>query len=298
MRVLGKDKIIYSFCPEQKFAYYVEDGETFWVETEDCYGGRFQNATDLRVESMDTSRFDAAVGPIHISNATQNDTLCVEVLDIQLADHGVMVTAKNLGVLGDKIQVPTTKIIPIKNGFAYFDEHIKIPLNPMIGVMGVLPESGSFRCTVPGCFGGNMDTKELAIGTKAYFPIFQPGCGLALSDLHACMGDGELSGTGLEIAGRVCIKVSILKGINIRCPILESVEAVYMIITEETFEKALYTAASDAASFLQNQLTLDFQDAYRLLSAACDICISQVVNGVYTLKLRIPKYLLRKENRS
>ena len=292
MRVFGKDKVIYFFRPDQPPAYYVNDGETFWVETDDCYNGMFQSEADLRLESVDTSKFDAAVGPICISNATTDDTLCVEVLDIQLAGHGVMVTAKNLGVLGRMIEMPSTRIIPVRDGCACFGEGINLPINPMIGVMGVLPAEGSFRCTVPGDFGGNMDTKELTVGTKAYFPVFQEGAGLALSDLHACMGDGELSGTGLEIAGRVCIRVSVLKGKKINRPILETADAVYIIVTKETFEQAVQTAAADAVSILKNRLGVGFQDAYRLLSAACDIRISQVVNGVYTLKVRIPGALL------
>lgn len=292
MKVLGKDKVIYFFRPDLPPAYHVEDGETFWVETDDCYNGRFQSEADLRTESVDTSKFDAAVGPIHIQGATTNDSLCVQVLDIQLADHGVMVTAKRLGVLGTEIQAPNTRIIPVQNGYAHFSEGIRLPVRPMLGVMGVLPGEGSFRCTVPGDFGGNMDTKELTVGTKAYFPIFQPGGGLALSDLHACMGDGELSGTGLEIAGRVCIRVSVCKGKRIRRPILETADAVYVIATEATFEQAVQTAAKDAVSILQSRLGLNHADAYRLMSAACDLGISQVVNGVYTLKVRIPKRLL------
>lgn len=292
MRTLSKDKVIYFFSPDCEFAYHVNDGETFWIETDDCYNGRFKSEKDLRTDSVDVSKFDAAVGPIHVSNATTKDTLCVEVVDIQLADHGVMVTAKNLGVFGKRIKAPNTKIIPIKDGYASFSKEIKLPLNPMIGVMGVLPEKGRFRCTVPGAFGGNMDTKELTIGTKAYFPIFVEGAGLAVSDLHACMGDGELSGTGLETAGKVCIRVSVIKNRRINRPMLETEDGIFAISTEDTFEEALRVAAMDMISVLQSKLSLDFPDAYRLLSATCDIRISQVVNGVYTLKMRMPKYLV------
>ena len=37
---------------------------------------------------------------------------------------------------------------------------------------------------------------------NGYLPVSVPGAGLAVGDLHACMGDGELSGTG--IAGLRC----------------------------------------------------------------------------------------------
>lgn len=292
MQTLGKNNVIYFFRPDCRFVYQVEDGETFWVETDDCYNGLFKKESDLRTEDVDTSRFDAAVGPIEVRGATTRDTLCVEVVEIQLANQGVMVTAKNLGIFGNMIDQPNTKILPIRDGCAVFSDRIRLPLTPMIGVMGVLPEQGQFRCTVPGDFGGNMDTKELTVGTKAYFPVFVDGAGLAVSDLHACMGDGEMSGTGLEIAGRICLRVSLLKGQSIRRPVLETPDAVYTIATKATFEDALRTAAMDMVCILQRRLGLNFPDAYRLLSAACDIRISQVVNGVYTLKARVPKSLL------
>lgn len=293
MKTFTAEKHIYSFKPHTPFAFRVKTDELFCVEMNDCYNGIFQKETDLRTPETDTSKFDAAVGPIYIEDACMGDTLCVEILDIQLSAHGVMVVTKGLGVLGDKVDVPSTKIIPIKEDMAVFSETIKVPVNPMIGVMGVLPQKGEYRCTVPGDFGGNMDTKELTIGTKVYLPVFQDGAGLAVSDLHACMGDGELSGTGLEIAGKVFLKATVKKDLPIQRPLVETKDAFYIIATNATFEGAYRIAAFDAVSFLEEKTGLDFADSYRLMSACCDIRISQIVNGVYTLKIRIPKMIIK-----
>lgn len=295
MKILSKDKVIYNFTPDNEHVYFVEDGEVFWVETDDCYGGQIKTINDLR-PNIDISTMDAAVGPINISNATTKDLLCVEVLDIQFESQGVMVTSKGLGVLGDKIQTADTKIIEIKNGFALFSDEIKLPLTPMIGVMGVSPEFDNIHCAIPGDHGGNMDTKEIKIGSKVYLPIFVDGAGLAISDLHACMGDGELSGTGIETPGKVCLKTTVIKGEKIKRPIIETEDSIYTIATESTFNEAIRVAVSDMISILQNKLRLSFPDAYRLLSATCDIRISQVVNGVYTLKVKAPKYIINYSN--
>ncbi len=291
MKVLGKDKVIYSFNPKNEPVYFVEDGETFWLETDDCYGGQIKTESDLR-PNIDISIMDAAVGPINVANATTSDLLCIEVLDIQFESQGVMVTSVGLGVLGHKINTPDTKIIKIKDGYAYFSENIKLPLTPMIGVMGVSPKEGDIHCAIPGDHGSNMDTKEVTIGSKVYLPIFVNGAGLGVSDLHACMGDGELSGTGIETPGRVCLKVCVIKDKQIKRPLIETKDSIYTIATESTFEKAIEVAVEDMINILQEMLDLDFPDAYRLLSATCDIKISQVVNGVYTLKVRAPKYVI------
>lgn len=291
MKILRKDKMIYNFSPDNEHVYFVDDGESFWLETDDCYGGQIKTSNDLRT-NIDISIMDAAVGPINVSNATTNDILCVEVLDIQFEPQGVMVTSKGLGVLGDRIETADTKIIKVKDGFAFFSDEIKLPLTPMIGVMGVSPASGSTHCAIPGDFGGNMDTKEVKIGSKIYFPIFVEGAGLAVSDLHACMGDGELSGTGIETPGKVFLKTTVIKGKKIKRPLIETIDSIYTIATEDTFEEAIKIAVSDMVDILQEKLNLSFPDAYRLLSATCDIKISQVVNGVYTLKVRAPKYVI------
>ena len=47
---------------------------------------------------------------------------------------------------------------------------------------------------------------------------------------------------------------------------------------------------SDGVQFLQEKLSLSFPDAYRLLSAVCDIQISQVVNDWKTARLHCPKF--------
>jgi|SRR5659263_202566 len=295
MKTFGKDKLIYYFGPENKPVYFAEDGETFWVETGDCYSGQIKTVNDLR-PNIDISIMDAAVGPINISNATPSDTLCVEVVDIQFAPQGVMVTSVGLGVLGKMIKAPNTKIIEIKGGYAHFSDSIKLPLTPMIGVMGVSPKEGRIHCATPGNHGGNMDTKEVTIGSKVYLPIFVEGAGLAIADLHACMGDGELSGTGIETAGKVCVKVTVIKNKQIERPIIETDDSIYTIATEATYEKGIEVAVTDMVALLQKKLDLDFPDAYRLLSATCDIKISQVVNGVYTLKVRVPRYVIN--NRS
>ena len=257
MKIIPKDKVIFHFSPANEANYTVEDGEIFWVEADDS--GQITDASVKRPD-IDISIMDCAVGPICIQGAHPGDTLCVEVLAIDLAPQGVMVTSKGLGVLGDRITQPDTKIIPVHDGFAHFSDTIKIPLTPMIGVMGVAPKSGEIHCAVPHDHGANLDTKLIRTGARVYFPVNVEGAGLAVGDMHACMGDGELSGTGIEIAGRM------------------------------TLEESIKTAAADAVEFLMTKLSLSFPAAYRLMSATCDAQISEVVDDNVTVRLHCPKF--------
>lgn len=290
MRVIPKNKVIFSFNSNNKAFYEVENGETFWVETDDCYSGQIKNSSIKRPD-IDISIMDCSVGPIDVKGAMPGDTLCVEVLAIEFAPQGVMVTSRGLGVLGDKITEPDTKIIPIEDGFAHFSDEIRLPLTPMIGVCGVAPKPGlDIHCAIPGDHGSNMDTKMVKVGSKVYLPVSVEGAGLAVGDLHACMGDGELSGTGIETAGLICIKTTVYKNRPVRRPVIETRDSLYFVASDRTLEAATKVAVDDTVSFLMKKLTLSFPDAYRLLSATCDIQISQVVNDLLTVRVHCPKF--------
>ena len=289
MRVIPKDKVIFSFNAEHPCQYTVQDGETFWVETDDCYSGQITDASVKRPD-IDISIMDCSVGPIAVQGARPGDTLCVEILAIEFGPQGVMVTSKGLGVLGDRFTEPDTKVILIRDGFAHFSDTIRLPLTPMVGVCGVAPKPGlDVHCAVPGDHGSNLDTKMIKVGSRVYLPVAVPGAGLAVGDLHACMGDGELSGTGIETPGRICIKTTVYRDRPVERPVIETADALYFVASAETLEESIRLAVSDTAAFLEKKLGLDFPDAYRLLSATCDIQISQVVNDWKTVRVRCPK---------
>ena len=71
----------------------------------------------------------------------------------------------------------------------------------MIGVIGTAPAEGTISCGTPDAHGGNMDTKIITEGTTLLLPVNVPGALLAMGDLHAGMGDGEVGISGLEIKG-------------------------------------------------------------------------------------------------
>jgi formamidase len=57
--------------------------------------------------------------------------------------------------------------------------------------------------------GGNTDVKQMVKGTTLLFPCFIDGCGLSVGDVHWAQGDGEVSGTAIEMNAVVTVKVEI-----------------------------------------------------------------------------------------
>lgn len=290
MKTISKDPVIYTFSAAHPPRCTVESGEEFWVEMDDCYGGQVRDASVKRPD-LDLGKIDGSVGPIQVEGALPGDALRVEILEIVLADRGVMMTGRGLGILGDRILTPDTKVIPIRDGMAWFSPQLPMPLSPMVGVCGVAPAPGlDIPCVTPGDHGANLDTTLVREGSTVYLPVFVPGAGLAVGDLHACMGDGELSGTGLEIAGRIRIRTTVLPRLSLPRPVVETEEALYLLSSAPSLEEAVKLASGDATAFLQRCLALVFPDAYRLLSAMCSVQISQVVNPLVTVRIRIPKF--------
>ena len=59
--------------------------------------------------------------------------------------------------------------------------------------------------------GGNMDIRYLGVGVTVYLPCYVEGCGLALGDLHFAQGDGEVSGTAIEMDADVMVTTRVIK---------------------------------------------------------------------------------------
>jgi len=61
--------------------------------------------------------------------------------------------------------------------------------------------------------GGNTDIKQMVKGTTLLFPCFVDGCMLSIGDVHWAQGDGEVSGTAIEMNAIVTVKVEVRKGL-------------------------------------------------------------------------------------
>ena len=80
----------------------------------------------------------------------------------------------------------------------------------LCGPDGLAPNE-CLRTIPPREHGGNMDIRYLQAGVSIYLPCFVEGCGLAIGDLHYAQGDGEVSGTAIEMSANVWITTEVIK---------------------------------------------------------------------------------------
>jgi formamidase len=62
--------------------------------------------------------------------------------------------------------------------------------------------------------GGNMDVKQMQVGTTLYLPCFVDGCLLSIGDVHFAQGDGEVAGTAIEMDATVTVQVRVRKAMG------------------------------------------------------------------------------------
>ncbi|HLS20857.1 MAG TPA: acetamidase/formamidase family protein [Bacillota bacterium] len=287
-----KDSYIYSFDRKNKPIARVQLGEVFAVKTLDCYGGVITSENQLRSDFPDL-KINGATGPIYVEGVEKGDTLAVEILKIDLDDQGVMITQPGGGLLGDQITESETRILPVYDDYALLADRVQIPLNKMIGVIGVAPAEKPVSSVSPGSHGGNLDTKEITEGNTVYFPVGTDGALLALGDMHAAMGDGELNGTGIEIGGTAILRVKKKPDVSITSPIVETNTQTMFLYSDEDFHEAVKGSMGIAVDWLQKKHDLKYSDAYRLLTAVGDIKVSQLVNPKVTVRVAIPKTIFQ-----
>ncbi len=163
--------------------------------------------------------------------------------------------------------------------------------------------------------GGNMDVQQMQVGTTLLLPCFVDGCGLFVGDVHFAQGDGEVSGTAIEIGAKVTVRTEIRKGegANITGPHFEGGAQLKNIAPTEFYATvgfplkdkgvippfiayldggqigglenlnedltlAARMALIELIDYIQREHGLSREQAYILTSVAADLVVGQVVD--------------------
>lgn len=277
MKVIPRDKVVYSFSARHEPVEHALPGELVLFETEDAFQGQIKDEK-ASLNKLDWSRVNGVTGPVYVDGAEPGDTLVVEILDVKVGDRGVIVTIPESGVLRMKPIGPSTRIVEISRGYIHFDKDVRVKANPMIGTIGVAPESSEIPSGSLGKHGGNMDVKDLTAGTRLYLPTFIEGALFAAGDVHAVQADGELCVSSVETAADVLLRFNLIKDKKAEWPFLETRDCYAFLACGETLDEAATLAAETAVGALARQYSWSFEKAYMFASLAVNLEINQVVD--------------------
>lgn len=288
---LDDSKTLFSFDKDLKPVLKVPSGETVRIRTKDCFGNQLQGPED-QLSEIDWEAINPATGPIYVEGAVAGGTLKVHIDNIELDAQTSSCTGKDEGVCGDRFSDWATHFCKVEDGKIVWDERLSIPVAPMIGVIGVAPEGEPVNCGTPGKHGGNMDNTAIAAGATLYFPVAVDGALFGCGDMHAVMGDGEVSVSGAEVAGYATVTLTALPELSVPNPLIENDTHFGIIVSAESLDKAAELAVQQMVDLLASRTNESEADLVMLLSLVADVRVCQMVDPEKTVRFMVPKYVL------
>lgn len=288
---LDDSKTLFSFDKDLEPVLKVPSGETVRIRTKDCFGNQLQGPED-QLSEIDWEAINPATGPIYVEGAVEGGTLKVHIDNIELDAQTSSCTGKDEGVCGDRFSDWATHFCKVEDGKVVWDERLSIPLAPMIGVIGVAPEGEPVNCGTPGKHGGNMDNTAIAAGATLYFPVAVDGALFGCGDMHAVMGDGEVSVSGAEVAGYATVTLTALPELSVPNPLIENETHFGIIVSAESLDKAAELAVQQMVDLLASRTNESEADLVMLLSLVADVRVCQMVDPEKTVRFMVPKYVL------
>lgn len=269
----------YLFSSENKPAARATPPASLTFKTMDCSTDRVKSPTDLGPDFIPITEVNPVTGPVYIEGAAPGDALAITIEAIRLGPQAHIKLIPGNGICRHRVRSPMTKVCRIEGDRVDFSPSLKIPVRPMVGTIGTAPSGKAVHSVYGGPHGGNLDNNLIAPGATIYLPVFVPGALLAVGDLHARMGEGELGGIALETNGEVDLRVRLVKEVNLPCPFGENEEVIFACTFIHGPWEAIEEVAARLADLLVTRFGLSLEEAVMLISAAGDLRLCQCQPG-------------------
>ena len=273
---------------------------------------------------------DLLVGPIYVEGAEPSDVLAVDIVDVMPHDFGFTAVFPGFGFLSDLFLAPYLVTWELSGGHARSDvlPGVRVRGSPFPGTIGVAPSptlvnrarerenalasregldlseflplpvpthaSDGLGTLPPREFGGNLDVRQLTVGSRVFFKIRVPGALFSFGDMHFAQGEGEVCGSAIEMGARVTFRFEVLKSPpwTPRFPAFETAMATprrYFATTGISLADdgtnqlmdvglAARQAVLEMIDYLTTAYGFEREAAYVLTSVAGELRISQLVD--------------------
>ncbi|HJN88881.1 MAG TPA: acetamidase/formamidase family protein [Verrucomicrobiota bacterium] len=296
----------------------VQPGESFEIETRDAGSGFFKTAADKAIPA-NRPGFDQHPplanpigGPVFVDGAKKGDVLIVEIEDILVGDRSWVAVGPGRGPLGQATDWPgvsqqyTTMVFEhspgpsgtMRDGALQFNDTISWPLSPFIGTIGVAPEREVVTSIDgQGAWGGNLDIRDVATGSRVHLPVFHTGALFYLGDVHASQGDTEYCGTAAETCATVRLRFQLVKRRRLPFMRIEKEKSIIAVQAARPLETAVDGATQLLMSWLVEEYSFTETEAYCLVSTCPDFRINiyqmLIATGMdYVAGAELPRNLL------
>lgn len=245
-------------------------------------------------------------GPIWVEGAEPGDVVTVEVMDLlPRVPYGVVSNRHGKGALPEEMPESRDGLLPrVVSSFASVlpgasaavihspaGVGLRLPLRLFLGLVAVAPADSAAHSVPPGRHGGNLDVRLLGVGSRLHLPVRCEGALVQIGDPHFAQGDGEVALTALEGSLRAILRIHLTKQAKPPWdnPYGETDDAWLLLGLHEDLDEAVRIATRAALTLVTGQTGIDRATAYAWLSAAGDLSVSQVVDGVKGVHFAVPK---------
>ncbi len=296
---IPKGEVCYTLSPAHEPVATVSPGTRLRIETELNIGDVLRSVDEQFEPSMLRIPFvNGATGPIAIEGATPAHALTCRIERIELVPPGFTALVPGVGAFPDWIRRREfgvqSRVVDVVDDHVVWERGVRIPVRPMVGVLGTAPLLDAVSTMDNGPHGGNLDVQEIEAGTTVYLPINVDGALMFLGDCHAVQGDGELCGCGaIEIRTFTTVSVDLVeRPATMVWPRFETEEHIGAIACAKPLEDAFRLSVEELIRWMVSDHGFTDASALLLLGQVAEARCAQMVNPKYTYVTKIAKRFL------
>jgi amidase len=273
-RRLSREKHFVQWRPDLEPAYRVKLGEVVLVDMSHGLPGLVTRDGVFRKPGRDAV-VNPQTGPIFVNEIARGDALAIDILDIRVGEWGYC----------------SERVIELRDGYALFSPTLRLPLEPMIGGLGIAPANGTVDTRAPADTGGNMDCRDVRAGSTVVFTARVDGALVGMGDAHALQGDGEITGQGIETDAEALVRFRKLPEPLSERPVIVRPESLATIGSHKSLEDAAWQATDDMVALLRRRTGRNEKEARLLVGLLGRLKINQIVDPTKGARMEVPSWL-------
>jgi acetamidase/formamidase len=300
MKRATTDILYFETGPDNAPTLHVEPGEEFLVETQINRGPWLDNHPDKEALTKKLTGGNPSSGCIYVDGAEPGQMLIVHIGEIEVGPIGFTAFRGANGAMpawiGSLNIDPVYKVVDIKDGYIQWSDDLKLPVEPMLGVVGVAQPNTRWTNGWAGQWGGNFDIQEFTTGAAVHLPVSVPGALLHIGDFHARQGDGEICGAGgIESSCKVKIRCELAERPKaMRWPRIVNETHIMTAAAARPAEDAFRTALEEMIFWLEEDYGFSKGDAYMFLGQVLEARCTAFVNPTFSYIAKVNKKWLPK----
>ncbi len=274
VRKLSHERSFTTWKPRMDPAYRVALGDIVLIDMSHGLPG-LVTRDGVFLEPGSDAVVNPQTGPIYVEGIASGDALAIDILDIRVGDWGYC----------------SGKIFELRDGYAIFSPALRLPLEPMIGGIGIAPAEGIMDTRAPGDTGGNLDCRDVRAGSTVVFKARVEGALLGMGDAHALQGDGEITGQGIETDAEALVRFRKLSEPLSERPVIIRAEWVSTLGAHRDLEEAAWQATEDMVALLRERTGRTEQEARLLVGLTGKLKINQIVDPTKGARMEVPSWV-------